>query len=452
MNSGYCGYSMSNRAVEAYDNGEMPASHWSKSYIISEVMDAVDGKNPLFNPNTLNRYLKDTLFRMFLRYTAYHHTGKYCNCTDFYALISLEEMLEITEEDLINYNEYIKESKKEEQKKKAEANIPEVWYCCYLEWSGTRKHPKAEKVYATGLIKGNTFYAPDVTKRITSNGFEKVKKGIIVDENSKEYHDIVRWNYDSDECAEYVPAQVCLSDPNLVKVKFLEKNKRIPSNEFMLKSEVLAHPDVWQYCQKSGCYYHAKFFDRFNGVIIDENCNEYHDIVRWNYDSDEFAEYVPAQVCLSDPNLVEVKYLMKYKRIPSTGLMLKSEVLAHPDDWHICPKCGGYYHTKLFRKNTCYYFDGKKSYYVYLPKNISFVETENDISFKLPKNCEYRKNGYKLCYPKERVDKNRFVDYIALDYKYKRNFTLRKFGSGGTVLDEKIIGLKEFEEIYRKFR
>lgn len=39
MNSGYSGYSMSNRAVEAYEDGEMPLSKWSKQLIIDEVVE-----------------------------------------------------------------------------------------------------------------------------------------------------------------------------------------------------------------------------------------------------------------------------------------------------------------------------------------------------------------------------------------------------------------------------
>ena len=39
MNSGYSGYSMSNRAVDAYEDGEMPLSKWTKKMIISEVVE-----------------------------------------------------------------------------------------------------------------------------------------------------------------------------------------------------------------------------------------------------------------------------------------------------------------------------------------------------------------------------------------------------------------------------
>ena len=34
MNSGYSGYSMSNNAVNAYENGEMPLSKWTKDCLL----------------------------------------------------------------------------------------------------------------------------------------------------------------------------------------------------------------------------------------------------------------------------------------------------------------------------------------------------------------------------------------------------------------------------------
>ena len=37
MNSGYDGYSMSKRAVEAYGNGEKPYSKWKKSDILERL-------------------------------------------------------------------------------------------------------------------------------------------------------------------------------------------------------------------------------------------------------------------------------------------------------------------------------------------------------------------------------------------------------------------------------
>ena len=39
MNSGYSGYSMRNRAADAYEDGEMPLSKWTKKMIIREVVE-----------------------------------------------------------------------------------------------------------------------------------------------------------------------------------------------------------------------------------------------------------------------------------------------------------------------------------------------------------------------------------------------------------------------------
>ena len=39
--AGYFGYSMSNNAVDAYGNGEMPISKWSKKAIMEEVEKSV---------------------------------------------------------------------------------------------------------------------------------------------------------------------------------------------------------------------------------------------------------------------------------------------------------------------------------------------------------------------------------------------------------------------------
>lgn len=39
--AGYKGWSMSNNAVAAYENGEMPISKWSKKEIIKRIEEAV---------------------------------------------------------------------------------------------------------------------------------------------------------------------------------------------------------------------------------------------------------------------------------------------------------------------------------------------------------------------------------------------------------------------------
>ena len=56
MNSGYSGYSMSNRAVDAYEDGEMPLSKWTKKMIISEVVEQEH-----FTEEELKKYPKNVL-------------------------------------------------------------------------------------------------------------------------------------------------------------------------------------------------------------------------------------------------------------------------------------------------------------------------------------------------------------------------------------------------------
>lgn len=40
--AGYCGYSMSNNAVDAYNDGEKPLSKWTKRAIIEAIEEAVE--------------------------------------------------------------------------------------------------------------------------------------------------------------------------------------------------------------------------------------------------------------------------------------------------------------------------------------------------------------------------------------------------------------------------
>lgn len=47
---------------------------------------------------------------------------------------------------------------------------------CFLEWSGTRKHPVAKEIVEEGIVKGDWFYRKNGTKKkTTANGFEFIK-------------------------------------------------------------------------------------------------------------------------------------------------------------------------------------------------------------------------------------------------------------------------------------
>lgn len=168
MNSGYSGYSMSNRAVDAYEDGEMPLSKWTKKMIISEVVE-----HEHFTEEELKKYHKNVLAEYFLFESSWHHTSKFCNATDFY---SIDE--DIAKEGSIKELEEIKKRYTPERKPKKEIKKLEARkaHITYLEWAGTRVHPKATNVDAYAVIIGNWAYLENGKKKsICSNGF-KVNK------------------------------------------------------------------------------------------------------------------------------------------------------------------------------------------------------------------------------------------------------------------------------------
>ena len=168
MNSGYSGYSMSNRAVDAYEDGEMPLSKWTKKMIISEVVE-----HEHFTEEELKKYPKNVLAEYFLFESSWHHTSKFCNATDFY---SIDE--DIAKEGSIKELEEIKKRYTPERKPKKEIKKLEARkaHITYLEWGGTRVHPKATNVHAYAVIIGNWAYLENGKKKsICSNGF-KVNK------------------------------------------------------------------------------------------------------------------------------------------------------------------------------------------------------------------------------------------------------------------------------------
>lgn len=258
MNSGYSGYRMSKRAVEAYANNERPKSKWTKADMIDAVALAVEGENTQFNPNTLSRYSKDTLFSVFFCYSSWHHTGSYCNATDFYELVDEDALLNITEQELIDIEERIKEEKKaaKARKKKEEEN-PEVWLCEYLVWGGSRNHPVAEEHTAAGIIRGNWLFTNDGKKKTDSKGFRMLQKGVVIDDNVEEYYVITTWDYTKNKYVESYAAQI--RKEKLVQIRYKEfRSDKKTKYGYLLKTEVCEHPETWFKCPKCGMYYQAE--------------------------------------------------------------------------------------------------------------------------------------------------------------------------------------------------
>ncbi len=88
--AGYYNYSMSNNAVWAYENGEMPLSKWNKAAIL----EACGDKAEMLKPLTVAELRAE-----FLINSSWHHTSKHYNRTDFY-MIDIEKINEITNEDV----------------------------------------------------------------------------------------------------------------------------------------------------------------------------------------------------------------------------------------------------------------------------------------------------------------------------------------------------------------
>lgn len=65
---GYHGYSMSNNAVSAYSDGEMPLSKWTKR----ELVDAIEAVNDKIDVSKLT---VAELRHHFLTSAGYHHTS-----------------------------------------------------------------------------------------------------------------------------------------------------------------------------------------------------------------------------------------------------------------------------------------------------------------------------------------------------------------------------------------
>lgn len=167
--AGYSGWSMSNNAVAAYEDGEKPLSKWRKI----DILEAIEGSEMEFKCSIekLRKLPVKILKELCLRYSSWHHTSNHYNETDFYSLD--EDEIESLTDDKIDelLNEY-KANKKEESEP-----TEEKWRCAFLEWGGTRKHPTVTETIEEGIVKGDWFYRKDGSKKkTTANGFRFIEK------------------------------------------------------------------------------------------------------------------------------------------------------------------------------------------------------------------------------------------------------------------------------------
>lgn len=143
MNSGYNGYSMSKRASEAYRNGEKPLSRWTKKEIVS-----------LSGDERMAGYPLSVLRKYFLCQSSWHHTSRYANRTDFFAIsedairnIDIDELDRLAEEDM-----------KQRQASAMEQEKPKKAIISYGEWEGTRSHPRLVMREEYAIVIGRWAY------------------------------------------------------------------------------------------------------------------------------------------------------------------------------------------------------------------------------------------------------------------------------------------------------
>lgn len=179
--AGYDGYSMSNNAREAYEDGYMPKSKWTKSVMIEAIKKYIEVElddKCSFDVDKLNSMSRELLFKTFFIYKEWHHTSSKYNRTDFYGVHEFD-VANMTNEEidrLISEDKKRRTNQKEKSQKKSEE--PQGMYLCeFKHWTGTKKHPKCEIVQAVGEIKGKMFYSTEYgNKRISTDGFKIIRK------------------------------------------------------------------------------------------------------------------------------------------------------------------------------------------------------------------------------------------------------------------------------------
>lgn len=149
--AGYKGHSMSNNAVAAYANGERPYSKWTKADILDE-LTAMEYHSELVKELTASE-----LKALFLRRSSWHHTSSHFNRTDFYS---------ITDDVNDAMIQWMIDQRTPKQPKKASPLIKAKVH--YLEWAGTRKHPKAIEHEGYALLNDSWAFLPDGTKKSRS--------------------------------------------------------------------------------------------------------------------------------------------------------------------------------------------------------------------------------------------------------------------------------------------
>ena len=154
--SGYVGCQMSERAKEAYDNGERPMSKWTKWDILCELEYDFDDDTIA----KLSKYSTQAIKNVCLEWTSWHHTGSYANETDFYQVIDGRDVdLVQMFKDLDAEDKCLKDERIQKKEEKKKIDMTEIK--CQFEygkWSTYNSHYYLNWYKRYGIKKGNWIY------------------------------------------------------------------------------------------------------------------------------------------------------------------------------------------------------------------------------------------------------------------------------------------------------
>jgi hypothetical protein len=162
--AGYNGYSMSNNAVSAYEDGEKPLSKWTKFSII-ETIENAEISIPEEKMQTLKN-LKVAQLKTLLYNSSWHHTSNHYNKTEFYA-IDFDKINKMSIDELKNIIviKATKEAKEEPTKTTRKVS--------YVVWEGNYRNYKKPVTYIEECeVIGNWAFTKNGKKSILAKGFE----------------------------------------------------------------------------------------------------------------------------------------------------------------------------------------------------------------------------------------------------------------------------------------
>ena len=161
----YIGNKMSERAFNAYQEGAKPLSKWTKT----EILERIEIVRPDL-AKKLSKASKKKLQEAFLLCTSWHHTGSYFNKTNFYEF-NIGAVEDFDQSSIHSMFE----------KDEVKSETLEYVYFEYIEFEGSRRHPRKVSKSAYGIKKGNWIYILDqyellTKKKADGNWISKIEK------------------------------------------------------------------------------------------------------------------------------------------------------------------------------------------------------------------------------------------------------------------------------------